>query len=242
MNRIAKVGLLTLFAAPILISATNSGGNDSEYTVLSVSGVGHATHQGTEIFTVAAGSSTFSPYPARAIRDNAAVLSRLREQLKDEGIDQRDISTSNFQFARRRDPDDDDGDRDIGYLTSQQLVVFVRNPDQAGAVIEAMVAAGATDVAVNNRRTWGADRPTPAAESAARKMAVADARKKANDYAEALGMRIRRIVSIGDGGARVSGEPAPLSRNELAESATQIDNGESAVIASVNMQFELAPK
>jgi uncharacterized protein YggE len=241
MDRMIKYGWLALIAAPFLISAT-SDSDLSDDTVLSVSGVGYATAQGAETFTVRAGSRTFSTYPARAMRDNAGVLEELREQLADKGIDKRDISTSNFEFRPGRDPNDND-DPAQGYIASQQLVVFVRNPDQAGAVIEALVEAGATDVSVQNfRGWWGNDRLPPAVESAARKQAVADARKKADDYAAALGMRISRVVSVNDGGVRITGEPAPEARAVAIESGTRIDNGESAVVASVNMQFELAPK
>ncbi len=239
MDRIVKCGWLALFAAPMLVSATDVGGTAKD-TVLSVSGVGYSTSDGAEVFTIRAGSQTFSSYPARAMRDNASVLEKLREQLADKGIDKRDISTSNFQFSEGNDPDDND---DRGYIASQQLVVFVRNTDQAGAVIEALVEAGATDVSVfNSRGWWGGDRPPPAIEAAARKQAVADARKKADDYAAALGMRISRVVSVNDGGVRITGEPAPMARAVTADVATKVDNGESAVIATVSMQFELAPK
>jgi len=242
MDRVYKYGWLVLLAAPVLISATSDSDRPKD-TVLSVSGVGYGTAQGVETFTVQAGSRTFSTYPARAMRDNAGVLEDLREELADKGIDKRDISTSNFEFRPGRDPEDDD-DPAMGYIASQQLVVFVRNPDQAGAVIEALIEAGATDVSVQNYRGWwGGDRPPPAVEVAARKQAVADARKKADDYAAALGMRISRVVSVNDGGVRITGEPAPRATAAFAVDApTKIDNGESAVVASVNMQFELAPK
>lgn len=241
MKRVIKYGWFALFAAPVLISATPP--SETKDTILSVSGVGYSTSKGAEVFTIQAGSQTFSRYPARAMRDNADVLEKLRKQLADKGIDERDISTANFQFGRGRDPDDDDGDRDQGYVASQQLVVFVRDTDQAGAVIEALVEAGATDVSVRNvRGWWGGDRPPPAVESAARKQAVADARKKADDYAAALGMRISRVVTVNDGGVCITGEPAPAARSVALESPVTIDNGQSAVVASVNMQFELVPK
>lgn len=239
MHKSLKYSWLALFAAPLLISATDATTTEQRQTVLSVSGVGYSTSLGAEVFTISAGAKAFSRYPGRAIRDNAQVLERLREQLADKGIDRRDVSTTNFQFQRTRDPEDNDGDRDWGYQTSQQLVVFVRNTDQAGAVIEALVEAGADDVSVQNRRSWGSDRPSPEVEAAARKQAVLDARKKASDYAAALDMRISRIVSITDGGARITGEP-PSAAARLSVAPTQIDNGQSAVVASVNMQFELA--
>lgn len=242
MNRVLKYGWLVLFAAPILISAT-SDSDAPDGTVLSVSGVGYGTAEGTDTFTVRAGARSFSTYPARAMRDNAAVLENLREQLSGKGIDERDITTTDFAFQQGRDPEDRD-DPAEGYIASQQLVVFVREPDQAGAVIEALVEAGATNVSVNNHRGWwGNDRPPPEVESAARKQAVADARKKADDYAAALGMRISRVVSVDDGGVRITGEPAPRAPAAVAfEAPTKIDNGASAVVATVNMRFELAPR
>lgn len=241
MRNLRKTGWLALFAAPLLIAATLSGDSveRSDGTILSVSGQGFASDS-AETLTISAGASTFSKYPSRAVRDNAAILNKLRSSLASAGVAKRDISTSNYRFSKGRDPDDNDGDRDQGYIAQQQLVVFVRDPDQAGAVLDALVDIGATELSVNNGYRGYGEALDPAAQKQARKAAITDARSKATDYAAALGMRIKRVVSVRDGGVHMSGGPAPAARI-AAEVGTQIDNGERAVVASVGMEVELEP-
>lgn len=242
MRNVRKTGWLALCAAPLLMAATLSGDTDDngDGTSLSVSGQGFSS-QSAEILTISAGASSFSKHPSRAVRDNAAKLNRLRKELSDANIAPRDITTGRYNFARGRDPDDDDGRSDKGYIAEQQLVVFVRDSDQAGAVLDALVEVGADDLSINNRFGVYGTELSEDVRADARKAAVADARSKGEDYAAALGMRIKRVISVQDRGVHMSGAPAPAVRTVTADMGTQIDNGERAVVASVAINFELEP-
>lgn len=238
MKKHLRIGWLLVFAVPILVSATASP-NTGDPTRLSVSGQGYSA-QSSETLTISASSSTVSQQPALAMRANAAVLERLRETLAKEGVSARDVTTRTFRFNRSRDPDDPRSSVEWGYEVRQELIVFVRDIDNAGPAIDALVEAGADGISIDNRRTFYGERLDPEVQSEARKAAVRDAQAKAADYAEALGMRISRVVSVNDGGVRMTGGPAPAAR-ALADVETHIDNGERAVVASVNVQFELEP-
>ncbi len=240
-DRFQKASWLALFAAPFLISAS-SGEGGAAPTVLTVSGQGYSS-QASQVLTVNASSSSWSKYAGHAVRDNASVLDRLRDRLARNDIDPRDITSGGFRLSEARDPDDNDGDRDRGYQVSQQLVIFIRDPDAAGPVIDALVEAGADGINVGRSNGYG-QVTTPETQKEAREAAVNDARQKAEDYADAFGMKIVRVATVGDGGVRMTGSPAPIARATAVDIdiPTQIDNGESAVLASVSVEFELAPR
>lgn len=236
MNRkhLAIVGLL--FAVPLLIGAAGSEEQDnSRFTKLALSGTGFS-NQIEESVTISAGTHTFSTIASRAMRDNAAIMDKLRSRLEGLGIAKQDIRTSGFRFQEESDPADRAGDRDRGYGVSHQLSVVVRNPDKSGAVLDALVAAGATNLGVDRGWSYGAD-INPTNLKQARNDAILDAKAKAQDYADATGMRVRRIVSISDQQAYVRDEP--IRTAAIDSGKTQIDHRPSTVLASVGMVFEL---
>ena len=63
-------------------------------------------------------------------------------------------------------------------------------------MLDALVASGANQV---NGPTFEVDQPEPAYDEA-RRAALDKAQARAAMYAKALGMRVRRIVSISEGG------------------------------------------
>ena len=70
--------------------------------------------------------------------------------------------------------------------------------------------------------------------------AIRDAQVKANDYAGALGLRVRRIVSINDQGGYAQDRPMPTAAMRADVGATSIETRPQTVLASVSMVFELA--
>ena len=240
-----KLGWIALGAAPLLVAATVSGSNlpngASDNTILTVAGEGYATSQ-SDYLTINAVAQNFSKYASRAVRDNAQTLDRFRKTLRAAGVADRDISTANFQFAAGHDPKDRDGERDQGYNVAHQLSVVVRNPDEAGKVLDALVEDGAENITIQNRRHYYGGQVDASSQKKARETAIKDGVAKARDYADALEMRIVRVVSVSDRGVRQTGEPAPMARVAVSAAETHIEQGESAVVASVGMEIELAPR
>ena len=78
-----------------------------------------------------------------------------------------------------------------------------------------------------------------AALDEARAKAVEKARARANIYARAAGMKVRRILSISEGGISPA-YPMPMLAMARADKAeTVIRPGEQALSASVSVAFEL---
>src|SRR5690606_30722833 len=104
-------------------------------------------------------------------------------------------------------------------------------------VLDALVANGANQI---NGPSFGIDKPEPLYDRA-RIEALKLAQARAETYAKALGLRVRRIVSIGEGGA---GMPVPMPRMG-AMKAEAFDSppgapGEGSVSVSRDVVFGLA--
>lgn len=238
MQRSTKIMLAVCGFVPLLLGATLDGAEvNSPYTRLTLSGSGYAA-QPKELVTVAAAAETFSTSASRAMRDNATDMSQLRARLEQLGVAKDDFRTANFQFNKARDPDDHDGERAEGFVVQHQLSIVIRDTEKAGTIMDALVGAGAKNLSVN--RYWGySDDISPEVLKEARAGAIRDAQAKANDYARALGMRIRRVVSIRDQGGYSREAPMPMARMAAAPGSTSIESRPSTVLASVGMEFEL---
>ena len=102
------------------------------------------------------------------------------------------------------------------------------------------VVAHALNASVAGAAASGA---APSAVSAfgSRRSAIDKARQRANMYAETLGTRVRRIVSISEGGS--VGPPMPMMAMARMEkySDTPISPGENVLSVSLDVVFELEP-
>ena len=76
----------------------------------------------------------------------------------------------------------------------------------------------------------------------ARVAAVRDARRKADLYAGAAGMRVKRIVMISDQHTTSIRPQARFAMAEAASSDVPISAGEQQISANVKVLFELSPR
>lgn len=135
--------------------------------------------------------------------------------------------------------------RITGYQANNAVSIRQRKLDDFGGTIDALVAAGANNVAGPSFRL----EDSTEAENEARTKAIADARSRAELYAAAAGMTVRRIIMIDEG--RTSGLSSGYD-NEFgffaAEPAydayvpTPVVKGDLTIGASIGVMFELAPK
>lgn len=253
---VCKALSLSSIAAPLLLASAipalaqdNAAPEPSAPTTrLSVTGQGYVSSPQTRVENIiVSGSSEIFDYEAlKAVERNAQLLDRLRADLLDTGIAAEDITTTQFRFERARNPDGIRREREWGYRIRQELQVTMTRSEQAGPVIDALVAAGAENINLNNRNrgnSYGNRIVSPEEQSKARKAAVRDARQKAEDYAEAMGMEVVRVISMRDGGVRVnSGSNRIIVTNASPlASGTTIDPDQGTVIASVTIDYTLKP-
>lgn len=177
-----------------------------------------------------------------ALNANTAAMNEVLAALKEDGIEDRDIQTSNFSIQPRWVyPKSEDGSQTptiSGYQVTNGLTVRIRDLERLGDILDASVSLG-----VNQGGQIAFTNDTPDETiSAARKNAVTNARKKAEEMAEAAGVKLGRITSMSE--QSYSNPPMPMARMDMmkvqAESApVPVAAGENQYSVSVQMTFEL---
>ena len=171
-----------------------------------------------------------------ALDENNKSMQAILAALSGQAIAEGDVQTSQFTVQPRyhHDPEGQDPPRIDGYEVSNQVAVTIRNLDSLGAVLDLAVGVGSNQI-------LGIDftlaDPEPKRDEA-RRLAVADARRKAELYAEAAGLELGAIHTIAEQ-ARL-GPPEPMyARSEMAVSATvPIAEGQQVVAVEVTISWD----
>lgn len=213
-------------------------------SVLTVSGQGKAS-QAPDLALFTAGVATTGKTASEALSANSAAMNRVIRALRAAGIAERDIQTSNLNLnpvyaSRNRNVSELEQQAPpiIGYQVSNQVMVKQRKLTDFGKVIDTLVSAGANQV---NGPSFQLDDPDTALDGA-RREAMAKARQRAQLYAIAAGLRVKRILTITESGGYSPRPQAMYARvaNDMAES-TPVAAGEVQLQANVSVTFELAP-
>jgi uncharacterized protein len=186
---------------------------------------------------LSAGVVTTAPAAADAMAANAARMNLVIAELKAAGVAQRDIQTSSLTLAPQYRYQPEQTPVLTGYQARNSVTVKSGKLGDAGRLVDALVKAGANEV---NGPMFSLADPE-AALNQARTAAVAKARARAELYAAAAGMTVKRIVSISEAGAAgVDPMPRPMMRMaaDVAES-TPVQPGELALSAQLTIVFEL---
>lgn len=173
---------------------------------------------------------------ANALKANTAAMRAVLASLKDAGIEDKDIQTSNFTVQPRYDYNTgNQPPRLVGYDVSNNVNVAVRKLDDLGAILDQVVTAGSNQI---NGILFQVEKPQAAMDEA-RKLAVADATRKAQVYAGASAVALGNILSISEStGVQ---PPIPVDTKMIrAESAdVPIARGEQVISVDVNMVWEI---
>ena len=112
-----------------------------------------------------------------------------------------------------------------------------RDIAKSGTILDVLVKEGANQI---NGPTLMIDKPE-AAQDEARVAGIKAARARADLYASALGMKVKRIVSFGESEG-YSGGPVPVMAMRQMDSVaakTEIMPGEQSISVNVSVVFEL---
>jgi uncharacterized protein len=189
-----------------------------------------------DVARINAGVVTQAQTATEALRQNAARMTAVRAALRRAGIADRDIQTSSinlhpeYRYEERRTPEL------IGYRASNEVTVRFRDIAQTGRILDALVAEGANQI---NGPMLMIDKPEQALDEA-RTTALATARARADLYARAMGMRVRRIISVSEGGGMYPPPPVMTMAARGGERAdVPIEPGEQTVGVTLSVSFEL---
>ena len=222
-----------------LFTATASAAETAPTATLTVSGAGTVT-PAPDRAVVSFDLQTVGSDSAKATSANAAIANVLTAKMVQLGFPGSAVTTSGYGLTYQPRPSRPDpaNDQRYGYTVSRTMNVTVDNIERAGAVVDAGVAAGATNVNGVNFML----RDPLAAERAAQAAALTDAVAQARALAAGAGVRLVRILSIGPG-AETGVRPLPVMRMALtaAPTPTTIAPGNLNVEANVTLRYEIVP-
>jgi uncharacterized protein len=225
---------LALSAAAVPAAAQAVPAQAVTGTSLEVAATGEVTRV-PDIVRINAGVVTQAATAVEAIRQNGARMERVRAALRRAGVAERDIQTSSISLQPDYRHQDNRPPVLTGYRASNEVNVRFRDIAASGPILDALVAEGANQI---NGPNLGIDRPEAALDEA-RTLALANARARAELYARALGMRVKRVLYVSETGG-TPGPPVPMFRmNAQAADATAIVPGEQTLAVTLTVGFEL---
>lgn len=187
-----------------------------------------------DLATVNTGVVTQAETADVALSDNNKQFENVLSVLKEKGIEQNDIQTTSFNINPRfeRQPNATQG-KIIGYEVTNRVQVKVRKIDDLGEILDALVTAGSNRI---SGISFSIADPT-ALRDDARKAAVEDAKRKAELYAVAAGVKVGKVLTISENNIT---QPSPNFRAaSLKADSVPIAAGELSISASVFVLFEI---
>lgn len=206
--------------------------------IISVSGLGEVKTR-PDMATISTGVVTEGTTAKEALAKNNSAMAAVIAALKNAGVAEDDIQTSDFSVSPKYppyQPNQTTAPRIVGYTVSNQVTANVKDLAKLGGILDTLVQSGSNQI---NGIAFGVDEPKAQLDEA-RKKAVADARAKAELYAEAAGVSLGKVIQISESSAVVP--PVPMFRREAmaaADASVPIAAGTQTVAANVSITFEI---
>jgi len=230
--------LRTAIAATVLMTAGMAAAQPAPppaLTTLTVAAEGRVT-RAPDIAEVSGGVVTTAPTAAAAMADNARQMTAVVAAIKKAGIADRDIQTTGLNLQPQYRYENNQPPVITGYQATNTVALRIRRIADSGRLLDTLVGVGANQINGPNFTVAAAD----AALDEARIAAVATAQARAELYARAAGLKVRRIASISESaGVEPGPRPMMLARAEKMADSTPVAPGEVALTINVTMVFEL---
>ena len=229
---------LALGATAMTAHAQNPAGYavPTDGTLLSVSAQAEARRV-PDVATISAGVVTQAVDGNTAMRQNAEQMAKVMDAIKAAGVAEKDTQTSGISLNPQYRYVENEAPKITGYQASNTVNLKVRDIAKLGKVLDALAASGSNQI---NGPSFEIDQPEPVYDEA-RLAALKNARARAETYAKSLDLRVRRIVSISEGGGG-GFRPMPMmamAARGKAEMDTQVSPGETTLSVNLDVVFEL---
>lgn len=169
---------------------------ESQQQGISVSGTGKVTVI-PDIATLSLGISSQEESVALAQSQAAEAMDGVMAALKESGVADKDIQTQRFSIQQITRWDEEKSQEVvIGYRVTNMVTAKIRDLDAAGTTIDAVAAAGGDLTRINNL-AFSVDQPEAYHEEA-REKAMAEAKAKAEQLADAGGVKLGKPTYIAE--------------------------------------------
>jgi uncharacterized protein YggE len=230
----APSGGTVVGSSGIVVSQQNVG--------LWVNGLGKTT--GTpDIVVLTLGVESQQKTVAQAQKDAIDAMSSIMQVLKDSGIAEKDIQTSQYNIQQITKWDENqDTYVVVGYRVTNTVTCKIRDITKAGSIIDKTVVAGGDLIRINGI-SFTVDDPMPYYKIA-REKAVQYAMEKARQIAQASGTRLGKVLYISEDTSYIP----PMVGNyamkyagldAAAAAPTPISAGELEFQVTITMVYEI---
>ena len=173
-----------------------------------------------------------------AVSDNNQKMNKIIQAIKDLGIKEDDIKTTNYSINPKYQYVSGKSSI-IGYEVNQTAQVKIRDLNKTSQILEKAAGLGANQVGSLN---FTIDDPEKSKDEA-RQKAIENAKKKAGDLTNTLGVKLGKVVGFSE---YSGGEPGPISygstmdgRGGAGGPAPEIQTGQNEVIINVDLTYEV---
>jgi len=187
---------------------------------------------------IRSGVTTRAKTAKEAADANAKLMTAVTAALTEAGVAQKDIQTAQFSVQPTYVQQQSSAEPKLsGFIASNQVSVTIRQIAKLGDILDRLVTAGATDI--GDIEFLHSD-PAKVLDQA-RTAAVADARRKAELYAEAAGLSLGRVAFITEDSGYVPVMPMAAPRKSMSAMVAPIAPGEDTLQARITVGFDIAP-
>lgn len=192
-----------------------------------------------DIATVSAGVTSRAATAVEAMQRNATAMDAVIKRIRSLGIAADDVQTTGVELGAQYDYDQATQQQVFrGYQASNRVSVTLRKVPDTGRVLDALVAAGATDI---SGPSFSIDDDT-APRAQARKAALAKAQAQAEEYARWSGYTGVRLLQVSE--MVNPGRPMPYARMATmdvaeAKAPTPVEPGLVGTMVTVNVSYEM---
>ncbi len=244
MSKVSKVSFVAVVASMFLASCGLDIGGDT-YNVPAVTENGVTLDATGSVKVVPDGVQfNFSVFAVEATSKSASeranvLANQAREALDESKIDKEDISTQNVSVYPEYSYSPEGKQTLIGFRASQSFAVTLRDTEEAGAVVDAVLLLVGTDLTIDTLAPILLD--TSDALEQARENAIKLAKKKAEDYADLLDVELGDVISVREFSGS-SSIPQPWLRDmatadSLESTKTVVDLGTQEVTVTVEVRW-----
>ncbi|HEY4693860.1 MAG TPA: SIMPL domain-containing protein [Bellilinea sp.] len=230
---VAGLIIVSLLAACQGSVPVNNGYN--QVPMINVSGTGKV-YVAPDIANVYLGVRSQAPDVGSALSQNNDQAATIASTLQEMGVAPEDIQTTAFNVYPQQNYNPDGTPMDTVYVVENTVYIKVRNLTNLGGLLDSVIKAGANTI---NGISFGLEDST-AAEAEARKLAVEDARSKAQELAELSGVTLGQLYSVN---VYSSGGPQPVYEAKGGAAAvtagTPIAAGQLVIQMEASMSYAI---
>ena len=172
-----------------------------------------------------------------ATNEVADLADKAREVLDNADIDDKDIASQSISVNEEIKYNPDGSQESLGYRATQSFIVTIREEDEAGTIVQDVIAAVGDGIRVDGVTPTVLDNED--ALNDAREDAVNSARTKAEDYADLLGIELGEVQSVSEVSSPVLTRPVAIAESTMdsAGKEIQVDLGEQDVTVTIEVRW-----